>query len=72
MELMDRLELNYGALDLIVTPGGEHVFLEVNPVGEFWWLERWAGLPISEAIADLLLGRAERRGPGPGPFGSRP
>jgi D-alanine-D-alanine ligase-like ATP-grasp enzyme len=46
--------LNYGALDLILTPAGRHVFLEVNPVGEFFWLERCPGLPISAAIADLL------------------
>lgn len=34
---------------------GRYVFLEVNPVGEFFWLEIYAGLPISNAIAELLL-----------------
>jgi glutathione synthase/RimK-type ligase-like ATP-grasp enzyme len=55
LELMAHFGLNYGALDLIVTPDGRHVFLEVNPVGEFFWLERCPGLPISQAIADILL-----------------
>jgi hypothetical protein len=58
---MDFFVLNYGAVDLIVTPDGRHVFLEVNPVGEFFWLERHPGLPVSDAIADVLLGLAPRR-----------
>jgi MvdD family ATP-grasp ribosomal peptide maturase len=61
--LMDYFALNYGAIDIIVTPDGRHVFLEVNPVGEFFWLERSPGLPISEAIADVLLGHSQRRQP---------
>src|SRR6185503_2961305 len=36
LALMDALGLNYGAADLIVTPEGRHVFLEVNPAGEFF------------------------------------
>jgi MvdD family ATP-grasp ribosomal peptide maturase len=59
--LMDHFGLNYGAIDIIVTPDGRHVFLEVNPVGEFFWLERTPGLPISKALADVLLGLAPRR-----------
>lgn len=61
LRLMDYFGLNYGAVDFIVTPDGRHVFLEVNPVGEFFWLERFAGLPVSDAIADVLLGRSRRR-----------
>ena len=61
LRLMDQFDLNYGAVDLIVTPEGRHVFLEVNPVGEYFWLDRYPGLPISEAIADLLLDRLPRR-----------
>lgn len=55
LRLMDSFGLNYGAIDIIVTPDGRHVFLEINPVGEFFWLERYTGLPIADAIADLLL-----------------
>lgn len=53
--LTRRLGLVYGAADLIVTPEGEHVFLEVNPAGEWGWLQRDLQLPIAEAIADALL-----------------
>jgi hypothetical protein len=37
--LMDRLGLVFGCFDFIVTPEGEHVFLEVNPMGQFLWVE---------------------------------
>jgi glutathione synthase/RimK-type ligase-like ATP-grasp enzyme len=61
LKLMDRFRLNYGAADFILAPDGRLVFLELNPAGEFFWLEKWPGLPISSAIADVLLGRAFRR-----------
>ncbi|HEU4507555.1 MAG TPA: MvdC family ATP-grasp ribosomal peptide maturase, partial [Pyrinomonadaceae bacterium] len=53
--LMSELGLVFGSIDLICTPSGEHVFLEVNPGGEWGMLERDLGLPISEAIAEALL-----------------
>lgn len=53
--LMSELGLVFGAVDLICTPSGEHVFLEVNPGGEWGMLEHDLGLPISEAIAAALL-----------------
>jgi MvdD family ATP-grasp ribosomal peptide maturase len=61
LRLMDYFSLNYGAIDIILTSDGKHVFLELNPCGEFFWLEHSPGLPISDAIADLLLGHAPRR-----------
>ena len=61
LRLMDYFVLNYGAIDIIVTPDGRHIFLEVNPVGEFFWLERRPGLPVSDAIADILMERSRRR-----------
>jgi catechol 2,3-dioxygenase-like lactoylglutathione lyase family enzyme len=59
--LMRRLGLNYGAADFILTPDGRHVFLELNPSGEFFWLEHGPGLNVSGALADVLLGLAPRR-----------
>ena len=58
--LMRRLSLRQGALDLIVTPQGEHVFLEVNPHGEWGMLERDLGLPIGAALADALVRHGTR------------
>ena len=59
-DLMKALGLATGAIDLIRTPSGEHVFLEVNPTGEWGMLERDLGLPVSEAIAESLLSDGAR------------
>jgi glutathione synthase/RimK-type ligase-like ATP-grasp enzyme len=53
-ELMSRLGLAYGAFDFIVSPEGEYVFLEVNPHGQWAWVEEFTGLPLAEALVDLL------------------
>ncbi|MBD2612026.1 MAG: MvdD family ATP-grasp ribosomal peptide maturase [Nostoc sp. GBBB01] len=54
LKLMAEFRLNYGAIDIILTPDNRYVFLEVNPVGEFFWLERHPQLAISKAIAEVL------------------
>nr|MCF4968340.1 MvdC family ATP-grasp ribosomal peptide maturase [Nostoc sp. CMAA1605] len=54
-EFMGRLELRFGAFDFIVTPDGEHIFLEVNPNGEWGMLERDLDYPIADAIAETLV-----------------
>jgi hypothetical protein len=55
IELVARLGLVYGAIDMIVTPDGGYVFLEINPSGQYLWIEQLTGLPISEALCDLLI-----------------
>lgn len=52
--LMDRFGLIYGGVDLIRTPDGREVFLEVNPGGEWGMLEHDLDLPISEHMAAWL------------------
>lgn len=48
--------LEYGALDLIVTPEGEYVFLENNPVGQFLYVQQLLpALPLLESVADKLI-----------------
>lgn len=61
--LMADLRLRQGAIDMIVDPSGDYVFLEVNPHGEWGMLERDLELPISGALADALLRSAESRHP---------
>jgi glutathione synthase/RimK-type ligase-like ATP-grasp enzyme len=60
LKLLRALGLESGALDFIVTPGGRHVFLEVNPAGEWGWLERDLGFDISGAFARALMQGARR------------
>ncbi|MFN0157093.1 MAG: MvdC/MvdD family ATP grasp protein [Bacteroidota bacterium] len=54
--LLNRtMGLVYSAIDLILSPSDEYFFLEVNPVGEWLWLEMELGIPISERIMNQLL-----------------
>lgn len=52
--LMHRLNLNYGALDFIVDPNDNWYFLEINPVGQYGWIEHLTGLAITKAILRFL------------------
>ena len=56
LRLLDRLGLDFATADLALTPEGRWVFLEVNTVSFFDHVEAHAGLPISAAVAELLLG----------------
>lgn len=53
-QLVAALGLRYGAIDLIRSKTGEYVFLEINPNGQYGWIEEAVALPISEAIARAL------------------
>jgi len=54
--LMRKLGLAFGCIDLIVTPEGEHVFLEVNEMGQFLWAEQdEPACPMLRAFASLLV-----------------
>jgi hypothetical protein len=55
--LRTSLGLLYAAIDLVLTPDGRYVFLEVNPNGQYQWLEDATGLPISDRLARLLAER---------------
>ena len=54
--LVRRYGLAFGAIDLIVTPQNEWAFLEINPNGQWLWLEELTGLPITDAVVALLSG----------------
>lgn len=56
LTLMRRLGLVYGAIDMRRTPGGDHVFLEVNTAGEFLFVEERTEQPIARTLAELLAG----------------
>lgn len=60
-EITRRMGVCYGAIDLIRTKAGSYVFIEINPNGQYLWIEDETGLPISDAICDLLQS-GRRRG----------
>ena len=55
LAFMRRMGLRYGCLDIIVTPSGEYVFLEVNPNGQWYFVQLRTGVNIAEAIAEALV-----------------
>jgi len=54
LKLMQNLNLSYGAVDMIFD-GNEYYFLEINSMGQWLWIEDLTDMPISQAIADLLI-----------------
>jgi hypothetical protein len=54
--LMATVMLDTGSLDLVVTPDGQHIFLEVNPVGQFAMVSRPCNYNLEREIADHLIG----------------
>lgn len=56
LTFMRALGLRFGCIDMIVTPSEEHVFLEVNPNGQWYFVQLRTGHAIAEAIADILVG----------------
>ncbi|MFC3161145.1 ATP-grasp ribosomal peptide maturase, MvdD family [Chryseobacterium arachidis] len=62
LELLDIYNVDYGAIDIIVSPEDEYYFIEINAAGEFFWLDNLTeGNQISKSIADVLCDKAPRR-----------
>ncbi|GFP34329.1 hypothetical protein HKBW3S43_00122 [Candidatus Hakubella thermalkaliphila] len=53
VRLVKKLGLRFAAIDL-VQRGDDFYFLEINPNGEWGWLQKRAGLPIAKEIARAL------------------
>lgn len=53
-ELVCRMGLRYAALDLRLGRDDELTFFELNPEGQYLWIEIDTGLPISAALARTL------------------
>nr|QJS06271.1 ribosomal peptide maturase, rimK-like ATP-grasp domain protein [Pedobacter sp.] len=60
LELHARFGLVYGAYDFILDENDNFIFLEVNPSGQWLWLERRLNMPISYNIANLLVETREK------------
>ena len=52
--LVSYLGLSFGAIDFALTADGSYVFFEINPNGEWLWLEDQLDTPISDRIAAWL------------------
>jgi hypothetical protein len=54
VDLVSRLNLCYGCIDLAKSKNGEYFFLEINPAGQFLFVEMDTGQPLCLAMARLL------------------
>ena len=75
LTLVRRLGLVFSTIDMKLTEQGDYVFLELNPMGQFLYIEILAGLPLTAAMAELLAAGSaavhESR-PSPDAIGSTP
>jgi len=53
-DLTHSFGLRYSAIDMIVTPRDEYIFLELNPQGLWLWIEKLTNLGVSSALANEL------------------
>ncbi len=58
--IMEHYGVRFASFDLIVTPDGRIVFLEMNPATQFLWIEDLTGMPITDAIINELLVQYQR------------
>lgn len=54
LELVRGYGLKFAAIDFVRARDGRYVFLELNPNGQWAWLEQLTGLPLRARLADLL------------------
>ena len=54
---MDKLGLNTGSIDLILTPSNDYVFLEVNPSGQYGMIEASCFYGLDKLISKELVNK---------------
>jgi glutathione synthase/RimK-type ligase-like ATP-grasp enzyme len=52
--VLSALGLEMGVIDIKITPAGELVWFEVNPQGQFLFLEPLTGLPLERTFSEYL------------------
>ena len=57
---LSLMGLNMGIFDLKLDPQGDPVWLEVNPQGQFLFLEGMSDMRLADAFADHLTGLVRR------------
>ena len=55
-KMLGEMKIKFGAFDFIVS-NNEYIFLEVNPNGQWYWLEEILELDISDTIHNFLVGK---------------
>ena len=55
VQLVKELNLSFGAIDIIKNIKGEYFFLEINPNGQWVWIENETKLKISHELIKQLI-----------------
>lgn len=58
VRMVKSLGLRYGAFDFMLSENGDYWFLEVNPNGQWGFVEIEGQLPISDGFVDLFTNRS--------------
>ena len=61
ISLVKKLGLQFGAIDMILDKNGKYYFLEINPNGQWGWIEKRTGYKLTEALVDLLIKGGKKR-----------
>jgi glutathione synthase/RimK-type ligase-like ATP-grasp enzyme len=59
-EVLDLLELQMGVIDLKIGPDGQPVWLELNPQGQFLFVEGLTGMDLAGPFSEFLYREAQR------------
>jgi hypothetical protein len=61
LAVMRVLGLSYATIDMRIDAQGDYVFLELNPQGQYLYVEILTGQPITRALVDLLIANRAKR-----------
>jgi hypothetical protein len=53
-QMLDELGLNFGAFDIIRDEDDTLYFIELNPNGQWYWIEILTKMPVVRAIVELI------------------
>jgi hypothetical protein len=59
--VLDSLKLKMGIFDLKLTENGDAVWLEINPQGQFLFIEGLSGMPLTAIFAQFLYDEARSK-----------
>jgi hypothetical protein len=54
LRLLEAAGLGFCSADLLVDQDGEHLFVDLNPTGAWWWIDDLYGGDVTRAICDTL------------------
>lgn len=60
LSYISSVKLDYGAFDFMLTEDNEFIFLEVNPTGDWRWVEICTNQAITDTVVNHLIQKAKR------------